>query len=156
MTEENIERLEHLCKIVPAFLRNISEEDFCFKPTHDKWSKKEILGHLIDSATNNDHRFIRGQFETVPTISYDQNKWNEFSYYNQINTDQLIQFWTLYNLQLLELIKRIPAPNLKMECNTGGQKNQTLKWLFNDYVSHLEHHLGQIIEGEKSGLDEIP
>jgi hypothetical protein len=119
-----------------------------------KWSKKEILGHLIDSATINHHRFIRGQFENVPIISYDQNKWNEYSYYQQIKVDQLIRFWTSYNLQLLELFKLIPSTNLKNECNTGGQNNVTIEWVFNDYVSHLEYHLGQILENEikKNGL----
>src|SRR5688572_28212730 len=104
MIAENLERLEYLCKRVPTLLRNISEANISFKPRPGKWSKKEILGHLIDSATNNHHRFIRGQFEKVPFIAYDQNKWNEYSYYNQINTEQLIQFWTSYNLQLIELI----------------------------------------------------
>ncbi|HEY0670249.1 MAG TPA: DinB family protein [Sphingobacteriaceae bacterium] len=148
MTTYTIDRLESLCETVPTLLRKISEADFSFKPTPEKWSKKEILGHLIDSATNNHHRFIRGQFENVPVISYDQNKWNEFNYYQQIKVDQLIQFWTSYNLQLLELLKLISPTNLKKECNIGGQGNVKIESLFNDYVSHLEHHLGQIIGDE--------
>ncbi len=43
----------------------------------NKWSKKEIIGHLINSATNNHQRFVRCQFETIPKIVYDQNKWKE-------------------------------------------------------------------------------
>ncbi len=145
MIAENTKKLHQICNSVPTLLRNISEEEFSFKLTADKWSKKEILGHLIDSATNNHHRFIRGQFESVPTISYDQNKWNEFSYYSQTDSEQLIQFWALYNRQLLELVRLIPPADLVKECNTGGQDNVTLEFLFNDYVDHLEHHLGQII-----------
>jgi hypothetical protein len=154
MTADTIERFGNLCNTIPTLLHNISETDFNFKPTQVKWSKKEILGHLIDSATINHHRFIRGQYENVPIISYDQNKWNEYSYYQQIKVDQLIRFWTSYNLQLLELFKLIPSTNLKNECNTGGQNNVTIEWVFNDYVSHLEYHLGQILENEikKNGL----
>ncbi len=154
MIAKKIKRLENICETVPTKLRNIPKADFNLKLTPNKWSKKEILGHLIDSATNNHQRFIRGQFESIPLISYDQNKWNEFSYYQQFNTDQSIQFWTFYNLQLLELIKLIPPNNLKKECNTGGQTNVTIEFLFVDYVSHLEHHLGQILENgiKKNGV----
>ena len=126
-------------------LEDISETDFNFKPDPEKWSKKEVLGHLIDSATNNHHRLIRGQFENVPVISYDQNQWNRLGYYQQIEVNQLIRFWASYNFQLLELIKLIPSNCLKRECNTGGSNNVTIEFLFNDYVSHLEHHLKQIL-----------
>lgn len=51
------------------------------KQLPSKWSKKEILGHLIDRVTNNHQRVVRGQFENNPEISYDQNKWNEFSFH---------------------------------------------------------------------------
>ena len=148
MTGDVIERFENLCNTVPTLLSDISEAAFNLKPAQEKWSKKEILGHLIDSATNNHHRLIRAQFENVPIISYDQNKWNKFSYYQQIQANQLIRFWTSYNLQLLELFKLIPANLLKRECNTGGANNVTIEWIFNDYVSHLEHHLGQILKSE--------
>jgi hypothetical protein len=145
MIADTIERFTMLCETVPALLHMISDSHFSHKPAPGKWSKKEILGHLIDSATNNHHRFIRAQFENAPIITYEQNKWNEFGYYQQMPIDQLIQFWTSYNRQLLALLKLIPPANLKKECNTGGLNNVTIEWLFNDYVSHLEHHLGQIL-----------
>ena len=141
-----VDRLENLCKSMPTLLHIISDDEFNYKQTPDKWSKKQILGHLIDSATNNHQRFIRSQFEYVPIISYDQNKWNVFNYYQQIKVGQLIIFWASYNLQLVALYKLIPSANLKNECNTGEQNNVTIEWLFNDYVSHLEHHLQQILE----------
>ncbi|MBK9046740.1 MAG: hypothetical protein IPL74_08565 [Bacteroidetes bacterium] len=71
--------MEFFIENVPNVLIQI--EDEMAKKSLQKWSKKEILGHLIDSATNNHQRFVRGQFETVPEISYDQNNWNTFSYY---------------------------------------------------------------------------
>ena len=144
MIANSILKLHNLCETIPALLRDISETDFSFKPQKDKWSKKEILGHLIDSATNNHHRFIRAQFEQIPVITYDQNKWNQYNYYEQIKAEQLIHFWTAYNLQLLELVKLIPETNLKSMCNTGRQIDVSIEWLFNDYVSHLEHHLEKI------------
>ena len=145
MNSDTIQKFETICKTVPDLLHNISETEYSFKSTPEKWSKKEILGHLIDSATNNHHRIVRAQFEDVPKISYDQNKWNKYSYYQEIEVGQLIGFWTFYNLQLLELFKLIPTSNLSRLCNTGGENNVTIEWLFSDYLSHLEHHLGQIL-----------
>ncbi|MGQ0827780.1 MAG: hypothetical protein ACT4ON_05245 [Bacteroidota bacterium] len=85
MTTEPLNRLQHLCDTIPGLLSKIPENDFTNKPRPGKWSKKEILGHLIDSATNNHQRFVRAQFENIPQISYDQNNWNACSRYNQIN-----------------------------------------------------------------------
>ncbi len=100
---------------------------------------------MIDSATNNHQRFIRGQFENIPEISYDQNKWNEFSFYQAINAQQIISFWTSYNKQLLEIIKKIPNDSLTKEVKIK-ENILTLKFLITDYVEHLEHHLKQIIK----------
>jgi len=132
--------------MLPPRLTLIKEEDFSDKPAPHKWSKKQILGHLIDSATNNHQRFIRVQFEQTPTIVYKQNEWNALSYYQQLDSVQLIQFWTLYNKQLIHIIRHIPEQNLQKECNAGGQAPVTLEWLINDYVAHLEHHLHQIVD----------
>lgn len=146
MTSAAEHRLRYLTTIIPAKLVAIDEAVFSFKPAPGKWSKKEILGHLIDSATNNHQRFIRAQYEDVPHISYDQNKWNELSKYNAMDSHHLIEFWTLYNNHLVELINRIPKENLARECNTGGSKPVTLLWLIDDYVRHLEHHLKQLVD----------
>jgi hypothetical protein len=144
MIEKAINKLQILCNTIPNLLIEIDEKVFCEKPNPNKWSKKEIVGHLIDSATNNHHRFVRGQFEEKPMISYDQNKWNEYSFYQKISTPQIISFWTIYNKQLLELIQHISEENLQRECKVGD-KFLTLEFLINDYVEHLEHHLQQVL-----------
>lgn len=145
MIEKSIERLQFLCNTIPDLLIKIDELTFSAKINSSKWSKKEIIGHLIDSATNNHHRFVRGQFEEMPTITYDQNKWNENNYYQQIDKLQIISFWATYNLQILELIKRIPKSKLKNRIITGGENSQTIEFLIDDYVEHLEHHLRQVV-----------
>jgi hypothetical protein len=147
MINESIVRLQTICARVPPLLRKIPEREFTFKPAPGKWSKKEILGHLIDSATNNHQRFVRAQFESSPAITYDQMKWNQFSYHNQMNSEQLIQFWMSYNLQLVALIQLMPGESFDLSCQTGGEKEQSLAFVFIDYVQHLEHHLRQIIPG---------
>lgn len=144
MTADAIDRLEYLCNIIPKLLTNIDDDTFNEKAGPDKWSKKEVIGHLIDSATNNHQRFVRGQFEEKPQIVYDQNKWNNYNFYQQIDREQIVSFWTVYNRQLLELIRRIPNENLQRECFVGDQL-LTLDFLINDYVRHLEHHLKQVV-----------
>ena len=145
MIEKALNRLEYIINLTPKMLTEISEENMSTKPSPTKWSKKEIIGHLIDSATNNHQRFVRGQFENIPEISYDQNNWNEFSFYNQIESKQIISFWTIYNNQIIEIIKRIPKENLEKQIKIGDNI-LTLEFLIIDYVEHLEHHLKQIIE----------
>lgn len=141
----SLDRLQYLCNVIPSLLEKIPELEFSFKPTPTKWSKKEILGHLIDSATNNHQRFIRIQYENEPVIFYDQNHWNALSNYNMIDSAQLIMFWKSYNQHLLEIIKAIPEENLnKTGIGKDGQKF-SLAFYVSDYVQHLEHHLTQIV-----------
>ncbi|MBB6272035.1 hypothetical protein HDF26_002492 [Pedobacter cryoconitis] len=145
MTAQSIERLQYLSDTIPSLLNEIDDHIFSLKPAANKWSKKEIIGHLIDSAVANHQRFVRAQFEDTPKITYDQNNYNTFNYYNQIDNKQIISFWTVYNKQLLELIRLIPAELLKKECFTGGDESLTIAFLFDDYVEHLEHHLRKVV-----------
>ena len=145
MILQAISRLNFIIDTVPSILTQISEVKMSERPSLNKWSKKEILGHLVDSATNNHQRFVRGQFETIPEICYDQNEWNKCSFYQQIESEQIILFWAIYNRQLIEIVKRIPTDNLKKQVKVG-ENLMTIEYLFIDYVAHLEHHLKQIID----------
>ncbi len=145
MIQESIEKLASIVNMAPALLTAISEEEMSRKASPGKWSKKEILGHLIDSATNNHQRFVRAQFEHQPEIRYDQNKWNECSFHQEIDSRQLISFWALYNQQLMEIIQRISPEYLTRQVKIGDELF-SLEFLIVDYVAHLEHHLQQLID----------
>lgn len=125
----------------------ISEAEFNYSPNQQKWSKKEILGHLIDSATNNHHRIIRAQQEEIPEISFEQNEWVALNHYKTMPSKQLISFWSNYNTHLVSLIKEIPEECFQNKCNTGTIENVSLEFVVSDYIRHLEHHLKQITEG---------
>lgn len=146
MSTTAIARLLHLCDTIPSILRAIDEHSFSQKPFPDKWSKKEILGHLIDSATNNHQRFIRGQFQDLPFIVYDQVQWNEKSQYQQMQAEQIISFWEAYNRHLVALLQLIPAENMMKKVDRGEEEPRTLQYILEDYVDHMEHHLRQIIQ----------
>ena len=141
----SIDRLTWLCQHIPALIEAVPVAELESKPAPEKWSKKEILGHLIDSAANNHQRFIRIQSEDEPVIFYNQNDWVGLSRYNLRETAQLIATWKHYNLHLAAIAEAIPMHNLARNgVGRDGQKH-TLKWYFDDYVDHMEHHLRQII-----------
>lgn len=146
LTGRAASRLNHLTEIIPPLLKNIPEEVFSFKPRPEKWSKKQIIGHLVDSATNNHHRLIRARIEEQPFISYDQVKWNRISNYNDMNSASLIELWTIYNKFIAKLIKEVPSEDLDRICRTGQNETHALSYIIEDYVSHLEHHLRQVVE----------
>jgi len=142
--EKCLSQLTHILDTVPALLRSFSEEEFSAIPAPGKWSKKQIIGHLIDSATNNHHRFVRAQFDDHPVILYNQEKWNDHSYYQSMSQEHVISFWEKYNRHMVELTQRIPPELLSRECRMSDDQTYSIGWLFEDYVRHLEHHLRQI------------
>ncbi len=138
-------KLQHLLNTATGNLLSIPEDAFSHKPSPEKWSKKQVIGHLIDSAANNHQRFIRAQYENVPTIAYDQDKWNALNHYNEIEGRQLIHLWVAYNQHLIEIMKRITPNGQARECQTDDGKIATLRWLIGNYIVHLEHHLKQVV-----------
>jgi len=128
----------------------LKEEDFAAKPTSEKWSKKEIVGHLIDSAQNNLRRFIVGQYEVNPQhIVYDQDFWVKANNYQNMTSMDVIVMWMLVNFRISEILETMPEENYSKECNTGKGAPQlyTLEWLAEDYIKHMKHHINQIIPG---------
>jgi hypothetical protein len=126
----------------------IPEQGFSIKPSPNKWSKKEVLGHLIDSAQNNLRRFICAQYETSPPkIVYEQDYWVRANAYQQMDTKEVIGLWILINSRVAAVLEQMPSNAYARECDTGKNSASlhSLEWLANDYVKHLKHHLNQII-----------
>ncbi|MBN9381686.1 MAG: DinB family protein [Chitinophagaceae bacterium] len=143
--------IEHLEKIVSNYTRRleaIPEEEYIKKPRPEKWSKKEILGHLIDSAQNNIRRFVVAQYEDIPRIGYDQDKWVALADYQHYPTDDLIKLWKLLNLHICRVLTGISPEMALRKCAMGNMQQYTIEWLAADYCNHLLHHLHQILELE--------
>lgn len=146
--KETISQLQKIIADYGKLLKNIDEREFIKKPLPDKWSKKEILGHIIDSAQNNLRRFIVSQYETTPLIIYDQDKWVSISNYNAGNTGDMIELWVLMNRQICVILTNTPDKAVMRTCETNNGNVHTIEWLAKDYVKHLLHHLHQILELE--------
>ena len=128
-------------------LQRIDETTFSMKPNPAKWSKKEILGHLIDSAQNNLRRFITSQYEEHPPhIVYDQDYWVAANHYNDAAAEDLILLWTLLNDCIAAVLDKLTPEGMSRLCNTGKGTDELhpLGFLASDYVTHTRHHLQQI------------
>jgi hypothetical protein len=111
----------------------------------DAWSRKEELGHLIDSAINNYARVIRAQHQDKPELpGYAQDIWVERAGYEARDWQELIALWTGLNKHMLHAVRRIPASALSRECTIGGGPVITLGFVIDDYVDHMVHHLSHI------------
>ena len=150
MMEQAIERLEYLCNVIPKLLENIPEAEFTSKTTPDKWSRKEILGHLIDSATNNHQRFVRAVNKvTAQFPTYDQNEWVRIQRYNERPWESLVTLWSACNNHLSHVIEYIPEVAESSPCNIGNEDPVPLDFVIKDYLRHLRHHLKDIL-GEQA------
>lgn len=144
--EELSERLEKLLTIGFDFISIASQEELIHKSNPEKWSKKEILGHLIDSGINNLQRFTEIQFEgkPYPIRKYNQDELVKANDYQKSNLDELIGFWVSINRRIISLMKIQTEMSLAFEVELEKGKISDLKFLMVDYVDHLEHHLNQI------------
>ena len=125
---------------------SVSEDQFSLKPLPTKWSKKELIGHLIDSAQSNLRRFVVAQYEENPTINYNQDKWIAINNYQAWDVKDLVQLWQLLNRQIVFVLKNMSAEMSQRICITGA--SYTIEWLAQDYLKHLKHHLHQVLNLE--------
>lgn len=140
-------RLNEILQTAPAKLASISDGVASQKPDAQKWSKKEILGHLIDSACNNHQRFVRLQIDNdILLPKYKQDEWVAVQQWQQRNWDDIIALWKLYNEHILHLFHNVDESKLFNTITLGDEEEEiyTLHFLIDDYVNHLEHHLKQI------------
>lgn len=128
-------------------LADMNPQNVMLKETSNTWSKKEILGHLIDSAANNHQRFIRASCNSAADFPiYNQDEWVRIQWYNDSSWEELVELWFAYNRHLSDLIERIPNDAKSSPCNIGKEGPVTLEFVVKDYLRHLQHHLKNILE----------
>ncbi|OLD21743.1 MAG: hypothetical protein AUG08_14555 [Acidobacteria bacterium 13_1_20CM_2_55_15] len=138
--------LESLLKIADR-LRGIQDAEASIRPAPGKWSKKEILGHLIDSAANNHQRFVRLQLTPVLNLpGYDGDEWVRVQRYQDRPWSEIVALWQMYNVQLAAVIRHVDPKTLPNVWHTPDGKDLDLEFIIRDYVVHMRHHLDQVLE----------
>jgi hypothetical protein len=118
------------------------------RPGSMRWSRKEILGHLVDSAGNNHQRFVRAQLDAATSFPpYAGDPFLAVQGYAERPWPEIVALWRALNQHLLHVAARIPIEKLDHVCTVSADEPSTLGHHVVDYVDHLEHHLGQILEG---------
>ena len=137
-------------------LTGLSDSDAGRPKAPGKWSPKELIGHLIDSAANNHARFVRAQAtDDLLFDGYDQEAWVRVQRYNERRWVDLIQLWYAYNQHLADVMERADAnaltrPRARHSLDRiafeplDPTAPATLAYVMRDYVAHLKHHLNQI------------
>lgn len=138
-------------------LSAMSDEESARACAPGNWSPREIIGHLIDSASNNHQRFVRAQFQQDLIFpGYEQEDWVRVQGYRNAPWKELLALWQSYNLQLARVMAAAPE-EIRMKEHRKHNLHQiawqtipedkpaTLDYLMSDYVGHLKNHLGQIL-----------
>ena len=143
--KELSEKLRALVEATEPRLHQISEAESMHPALPGGWSRKQVLGHLIDSASNNHQRFVRALLQpSLDFPGYDQNGNVRVQAIHQDEWSLLVSLWAGYNRYLAHLVAYIPASKLDTPCRIGAGEPVTLAFLASGYLTHLSHHLDQI------------
>ena len=138
---------QNLAQVIDSFLKIEQQSiDWDFKIREEKWSNKEIIGHLIDSAQINLQRFIRCTYEHDFKLIYAQDEWVAAAHYQNADIKEVLDLWILLNRQIIRTLINYPEDRAEATCDTGKEEVQlhSVNWLADDYVRHMQHHLSQI------------
>jgi len=113
---------------------------------------KQIIGHMIDSASNNTHRMIHLQYQQSPLIYPDyanfgnNDRWIAIQNYQDEEWDVLVQLWKYSNIHIAHVIRNVSIDKLDNEWTTALNENVSLKAMILDYLGHFKLHLNEINE----------
>ena len=139
-----------------AWLAAVPEAESCRRPRPGGWSPREIIGHLIDSASNNHGRFVRGALEeSLVFATYDQEAWVALHRYQDQEWSALLERWAAFNDQIAVAIEQIADDALARQRGehnfdriawktVAASEPATLEYFIRDYIGHLRHHLAQV------------
>jgi hypothetical protein len=112
------------------------------------WTRKQIIGHMMDSAANNRQRFVRAASEgRYAGPKYAQDAWVAAHGYARQQWQTLLHWWEVQHQVLAAVVDEIPEERLGARCVIGEDAPVTLRFLIEDYITHQRWHLGQIASG---------
>lgn len=141
------QRLRSAIAAIEPRLRAVAEPAAALRPGGGAgWSRKQELGHLIDSAVNNRTRFINAALAgRYAGPSYDGNGWVNLGGYADMAWTDVVGLWTALNRALAVVLERIPPERLAAPCRIGEGEFVTLEFVIDDYIRHMQDHLDHIV-----------
>ena len=110
------------------------------------WTRKQVLGHMLDSAANNHQRFVRAALDGhYSGPGYQQEGWVEIHGYGELPWETLLEMWAGTSGMLQRVVARIPEERFEAMCVIGDATPVTLQFLIEDYIAHQRHHVAQIL-----------
>jgi len=146
--ENKITRFDQSLREMEVLFSVTIPSDFDNKSSDSTWSKKEILGHLIDSAINNIQRFTEIQFCEKPyqIRKYNPDELVKANDYQNKDVHELFQLWKQLNMHIRYIIENQTKNTLGYSIILPDNQKKDFRFLITDYINHLEHHLNQIIK----------
>lgn len=140
--QKTVEQLHYWLIKVPEVFRVMTEAEITQRPAPKKWSKKEVIGHLSDSAIVNLERFLQIQNEASPYVvtTYDQVQWVALQGYQELPIEDILMLWTSINKKIMYVLNHLDEETLAQPC-VMNQQQRTLGWLIEEYMQHLAHHI---------------
>jgi len=111
---------------------------------------KQILGHLIDSASNNNHRIVHLHYRENPmsfpnyATEGNNDRWIAIQNYQEEDWQNLIHLWKYMNLHLVHVIRQARSEKLDNEWVASPDRRISLRSMVSDYLHHLDLHLNEI------------
>ena len=146
---EVAQEIQSLVTSCVAEWRDLTEEVITHRPTPDSWSAKEIIGHLIDSASNNHQRFVRLQIRDsliFPDYQHDNEYWVKIQRYQERPWQALLALWRHFNSHVAYLIQCVDPHCLSHAWQVDSETRISLRELMSDYLRHMRVHVAQVNE----------
>lgn len=130
----------------------LSEDLITFRLNNERWTIKETVGHMVDSASNNTHRIIHLQYQPSPLVYPDyanlgnNDRWVAIQNYQTEKWYDLVQLWKYLNLHIVHVIHHVNMDKLENEWITALDQRVSLKAMIIDYLRHFKLHLSEIDE----------
>jgi len=147
--EQTVVDLQTIIQSFPSQITAMNDAELSTPLQTGKWSRKQICGHLVDSALNNLQRFLNIKIHTQATplsiIPYPQEALVEANAYQSQRIEDILAFWKTLNLQIVHVVSTYSIEERKYLVDVQTENAiETIEWWLDDYVGHLEHHLKQI------------